>query len=660
MKNVAFLPINPKNLPFQALKMENFEVSDKEMQARADGNSYTADSIQVLKDLEGVRKRPAMYIGDTSVRGFHHLAFEIIDNSIDEALAGFCSEIVVKIHKDNSLTVKDNGRGIPVEVHPQEGKPALELVLTVLHAGGKFDSKAYKISGGLHGVGLSVVNALSSMLKVKVYKNGKVYEQSYSKGKPLTKLTISGITQETGTEITFKPDEEIFQVKEFDYEILKKRLKELAYLNANLKIKLIDERSSKEEKFFFEGGIKKFVQDLNKARETLHDVIYFSKQKEKLVVEVAFQYTTDYQERIFSFVNNINTIEHGTHYTGFCTALTRVINNYIKKLNLGKAVSGQDTREGLTGIISVKVPEPQFEGQTKTKLGNSEVKSFVESATNEFLAEFFEENPAIAKLVVNRCLEAARAREAAKKAKELVRRKSVLNKTSLPGKLADCQEKDPSKAELFLVEGDSAGGSAKLAREKSFQAVLPLKGKILNVEKARFDKILKNSEIVSMITALGTGIKDEFDIKKLRYGKIIIMCDSDVDGQHITCLLLTFFFRYMPELIENGNLYIAVAPLYKVIYGKEHFYAYSDAELQELLNNLKREYVVQRFKGLGEMNPDQLWETTMNPATRKLKQVTIEDAIIADEIFRILMGEEVGPRKQFIMQNAKFAQNIDI
>jgi len=640
--------------------MENFEVSDKEMQARADGNSYTADSIQVLKDLEGVRKRPAMYIGDTSVRGFHHLAFEIIDNSIDEALAGFCSEIVVKIHKDNSLTVKDNGRGIPVEVHPQEGKPALELVLTVLHAGGKFDSKAYKISGGLHGVGLSVVNALSSMLKVKVYKNGKVYEQSYSKGKPLTKLTISGITQETGTEITFKPDEEIFQVKEFDYEILKKRLKELAYLNANLKIKLIDERSSKEEKFFFEGGIKKFVQDLNKARETLHDVIYFSKQKEKLVVEVAFQYTTDYQERIFSFVNNINTIEHGTHYTGFCTALTRVINNYIKKLNLGKAVSGQDTREGLTGIISVKVPEPQFEGQTKTKLGNSEVKSFVESATNEFLAEFFEENPAIAKLVVNRCLEAARAREAAKKAKELVRRKSVLNKTSLPGKLADCQEKDPSKAELFLVEGDSAGGSAKLAREKSFQAVLPLKGKILNVEKARFDKILKNSEIVSMITALGTGIKDEFDIKKLRYGKIIIMCDSDVDGQHITCLLLTFFFRYMPELIENGNLYIAVAPLYKVIYGKEHFYAYSDAELQELLNNLKREYVVQRFKGLGEMNPDQLWETTMNPATRKLKQVTIEDAIIADEIFRILMGEEVGPRKQFIMQNAKFAQNIDI
>lgn len=660
MKNVAFLPINPKNLPFQALKMENFEVSDKEMQARADGNSYTADSIQVLKDLEGVRKRPAMYIGDTSVRGFHHLAFEIIDNSIDEALAGFCSEIVVKIHKDNSLTVKDNGRGIPVEVHPQEGKPALELVLTVLHAGGKFDSKAYKISGGLHGVGLSVVNALSSMLKVKVYKNGKVYEQSYSKGKPLTKLTISGITQETGTEITFKPDEEIFQVKEFDYEILKKRLKELAYLNANLKIKLIDERSSKEEKFFFEGGIKKFVQDLNKARETLHDVIYFSKQKEKLVVEVAFQYTADYQERIFSFVNNINTIEHGTHYTGFCTALTRVINNYIKKLNLGKAVSGQDTREGLTGIISVKVPEPQFEGQTKTKLGNSEVKSFVESITNEFLAEFFEENPAIAKLVVNRCLEAARAREAAKKAKELVRRKSVLNKTSLPGKLADCQEKDPSKAELFLVEGDSAGGSAKLAREKSFQAVLPLKGKILNVEKARFDKILKNSEIVSMITALGTGIKDEFDIKKLRYGKIIIMCDSDVDGQHITCLLLTFFFRYMPELIENGNLYIAVAPLYKVIYGKEHFYAYSDAELQKLLNKLKREYVVQRFKGLGEMNPDQLWETTMNPATRKLKQVTIEDAIIADEIFRILMGEEVGPRKQFIMQNAKFAQNIDI
>ena len=640
--------------------MENFEVSDKEMQARADGNSYTADSIQVLKDLEGVRKRPAMYIGDTSIRGFHHLAFEIIDNSIDEALAGFCSEIVVKIHKDNSLTVKDNGRGIPVEVHPQEGKPALELVLTVLHAGGKFDSKAYKISGGLHGVGLSVVNALSSMLKVKVYKNGKVYEQNYSKGKPLTKLTISGTTQETGTEITFKPDEEIFQVKEFDYEILKKRLKELAYLNANLKIKLIDERSSKEEEFFFEGGIKKFVQDLNKARETLHDVIYFSKQKEKLVVEVAFQYTTDYQERIFSFVNNINTIEHGTHYTGFCTALTRVINNYIKKLNLGKAVSGQDTREGLTGIISVKVPEPQFEGQTKTKLGNSEVKSFVESATNEFLAEFFEENPAIAKLVVNRCLEAARAREAAKKAKELVRRKSVLNKTSLPGKLADCQEKDPSKAELFLVEGDSAGGSAKLAREKSFQAVLPLKGKILNVEKARFDKILKNSEIVSMITALGTGIKDEFDIKKLRYGKIIIMCDSDVDGQHITCLLLTFFFRYMPELIENGNLYIAVAPLYKVIYGKEHFYAYSDAELQKLLNKLKREYVVQRFKGLGEMNPDQLWETTMNPATRKLKQVTIEDAIIADEIFRILMGEEVWPRKQFIMQNAKFAQNIDI
>ena len=624
--------------------------------------SYTASDIQVLKDLEGVRKRSSMYIGDTGVRGLHHLVYEIVDNSIDEVLAGFCNKIVVIINKDGSVTVSDNGRGIPVDIHPEEKKPAVELVLTVLHAGGKFDSKTYKVAGGLHGVGASVVNALSKFLEVNVKREGKIYHQRFEKGKKVSELTIIGDSTETGTEITFMPDETIFETTNFEFDILAKRLEELAYLNKNLLIEIKDERNGTAKTFQYEGGIKSFIESINKNKEKIDGIIYFEKEKEKLNVEIAMQYNLDYNETIYSFVNNINTIEHGTHYSGFCTALTRVINNYIKKHKLSdENLAGSDTREGLTAIISVKIPEPQFEGQTKTKLGNSEIKGFVDNIVNDFLSSFFEENPSIAKAIVNKCINAAKARDAARKAVELTRRKSILGSHSLPGKLADCQERDPVKCELFLVEGDSAGGSAKMARNRSTQAILPLKGKILNVEKARLDKIFKNNEITTIISALGCGISDEFNIKKARYHKIIIMADSDVDGQHISCLLLTFFYRYMRQIIEAGYLYIAQSPLYGIKKGTKNYYVKNEQELQDLVDQMgEKNIIIQRFKGLGELNPIQLWDTTMDPENRILKKICIDDAVEADRIFNILMGEEVEPRKEFIQTHAKGVKNLDL
>ncbi|MDD5650721.1 MAG: DNA topoisomerase (ATP-hydrolyzing) subunit B [Candidatus Nanoarchaeia archaeon] len=622
---------------------------------------YSASSIQVLKGLEGVRKRPAMYIGDVGIRGLHHMVYEVVDNSIDEVLAGFCKKIIVTINKDGSVSVIDNGRGIPVDMHPEEKKPAVELVLTVLHAGGKFDSKTYKVSGGLHGVGVSAVNALSKFLEVKVKRDGKIHFMRFEKGKPVTELQVIGETTETGTEVTFMPDETIFETTLFEFDILVKRLEELAYLNKSLIIEVKDDRNDIQKTFQYEGGIKSFVESLNKNKEKVDGVIYFEKSKDRLSVEIAMQYNMDYNEIVYSFVNNINTIEHGTHYSGFCTALTRVINNYIKKHKLTEtSLTGSDTREGLTAIISVKIPEPQFEGQTKTKLGNNEVKGFVDNIVSDYLNSFFEENPQIAKAIINKCINAAKAREAARKAVELTRRKSVLGSHSLPGKLADCQERDPLKCELFLVEGDSAGGSAKMARDRNIQAILPLKGKIMNVEKSRLDKIFKNQEIQNMITAIGAGISDEFDIKKARYHKLIIMCDSDVDGQHITTLLLTFFYRYLKQLIEAGYLYIAQAPLYRVSKGKSKYYVFNDEKLNELFNKIGKEVEIQRFKGLGEMNPEQLWETTMSPDSRILKQVTIEDAVEADNIFSILMGEEVEPRREFIQSHAKYVKNLDV
>jgi len=624
---------------------------------------YTAQDITILKNLEGVRRRPSMYIGDTGIRGLHHLIWETVDNSIDEAMAGYCRNINVIINKDNSVTVKDDGRGIPTEIHKGENKPAVELVLTMLHAGGKFDQRTYQVAGGLHGVGISVVNALSEYLIVKVKRNGKIYTQKFERGKTVSSLEVIGETEETGTTITFKPDKEIFSSIEFDFEILNKRLRELAFLNSGLNIYLKDERTGKEKNYCYEGGIKTFVKYLNKNKEKLNEeIIYFSKKENKVEVEIALQYNLDYHETIHSFVNNINTVEHGTHYTGFCTALTRVINNYIKKNKLnGTNLTGSDVREGLAGIISIKIPEPQFEGQTKTKLGNPEARSIVESITNDYLSSYLEENPSAAKKIINKIINAAKAREAARKARELTRRKGILDSHSLPGKLADCQEKDPSKSELFIVEGDSAGGSCKSGRSRKTQAILPLRGKILNVEKARLDKIFSNNEITAMITALGTGIGEEFDINKLRYHKVIIMADADVDGHHISCLLLTFFYRYMRKLIEEGYVYIAMPPLYKITKNKKNYYVYNDEELQNLLNEVGREGIsIQRYKGLGEMNPDQLWETTLDPENRKLKRINIEDAVEADRMFSILMGAEVAPRRNFIMTHAKDVEELDI
>ncbi|MGB9680394.1 MAG: DNA topoisomerase (ATP-hydrolyzing) subunit B, partial [Thermoanaerobacteraceae bacterium] len=599
-------------------------------------------------------------------RGLHHLVYEVVDNSIDEALAGYCNNIYVTIHQDNSITVKDDGRGIPTDIHPKAGKPAVEVALTMLHAGGKFNNDAYKVSGGLHGVGVSVVNALSEEMEVIVKQKGHIYRQRYERGIPKTSLDIIGDTDETGTSITFKPDREIFEETVYDYDILSQRLRELAFLNKGINITLIDERDNKQETFHYEGGIISFVQYLNRNKGVLHpEPIYMESKSDDYEVEVCMQYNDTYTENIFSFANNIDTREGGTHLVGFKAALTKVVNDYARKYNVikdsEKNLQGEDVREGLTAIVSVKLKDPQFEGQTKTKLGNSEMRSIVDSVVTEKLSSFLEENPQVAKIVIDKATQAARAREAARKARELTRRKSALESTSLPGKLADCSEKDASKSELYLVEGDSAGGSAKMGRNSRFQAILPLRGKILNVEKSRLDKILSNEEIRSMITALGTGIGDDFDIEKLRYHKIVIMTDADVDGSHIRTLLLTFFYRFMKPLIENGNIYIAQPPLYKVTKAKKIYYAYSDKELDKILSEIGRDnYSVQRYKGLGEMNADQLWDTTMDPEKRTMLKVTLEDAIAADEIFTILMGDKVDPRREFIEKYAKTVRNLDI
>ncbi|CDF58955.1 DNA topoisomerase (ATP-hydrolyzing) subunit B [Thermobrachium celere] len=627
---------------------------------------YSAEQIQVLEGLEAVRKRPGMYIGSTGPKGLHHLVYEIVDNSIDEALAGYCTNIEVIIHKDNSITVIDNGRGIPVDIHPKLNKPAVEVVFTVLHAGGKFGGGGYKVSGGLHGVGASVVNALSEWLEVKIRRNGKEYYQKYERGKVMCDLTVVGEADSTGTTVSFKPDAEIFEELEYDYDTLAQRLRELAFLNKGISIVLKDEREDKEEKFHYEGGIREFVKYLNRNKEVLNDEpIYVDGVKDDIIVEIAMQYNDSYNENIFSFANNIDTPEGGTHVSGFKTALTRVINDYARKYGFlkenDKNLAGEDTREGLTAVISVKITNPQFEGQTKTKLGNTEVRSVVETIVGDKVAAFLEENPHVSKIILEKCIMAQRAREAARKARELTRRKSVLDSTSLPGKLADCSEKDPKLCEIYLVEGDSAGGSAKGGRDRRFQAILPLRGKIMNVEKQRLDKILSYQEIRNMITAFGAGIGDEFDISKIRYDKIIIMTDADVDGAHIRTLLLTFFYRYMRPLIEEGHVYIAQPPLYKITKNKKIYYAYSDKELEKKLNEIGRDNVeIQRYKGLGEMNAEQLWETTMNPETRTLLKVEIEDAVAADEIFTILMGDKVEPRREFIQRNAKKVQNLDI
>jgi len=626
------------------------------------GKSYTAEQIKVLEGLEGVRKRPAMYIGSTGKEGLHHLVYEVVDNSIDEALAGFCTEIKIIINKDGSVVVKDNGRGIPVDIHPQLKKPALEIALTKLHAGGKFEKHAYEISGGLHGVGVSCVNALSKKLIARVYREGKIYQQEYSRGKPKYSVKVIGKCEkgESGTEIVFWPDSEIFSTLEFDFSVLKKRLQEIAFLNPNVKIILKDEKHGKKEILHYEGGLIEFVKYINKSKNVLHKPIYFKKQLNGNIIEVAIQYNDSYNENIFGFVNTINTTEGGTHISGFKTALTRAINDYAIKKGILKnqKLSGDDVREGLTAVLSLKMKEPQFEGQTKTKLGNSEIKGLVDSMVSLALSEFLEENPSVAKKIADKAAAAAKARSAAKKARDLVRRKSLAGFSGLPGKLADCSSKKVEKTELYIVEGDSAAGSSKMARDKEFQAILPLKGKILNVEKSNPIKTLSSEEIVNLITAIGTGVKENFDIKKLRYSKIIIMTDADVDGQHITTLLLTFFFRYVPELIENGNIYIALSPLYRVRKGKD-YYVYSDEELKKLMDKLGGKADVQRFKGLGEMNPQQLWDTTMDPKKRILKKVTIEDAVLADETFSMLMGDVVGPRRKFIEVNANIAE-VDI
>ncbi len=603
-----------------------------------------------------------MYIGSTGKDGLHHLFYEVVDNSIDECLVDFCDLIEIMINKDGSGTVRDNGRGIPVDEHPIYKKPAIELALTKLHAGGKFEKTAYEISGGLHGVGVSVVNALSKKLIAKVKRDGKIYQQEYSFGKPKYDLKVIGKCkkEEHGTEITFYPDESIFSVLEFDFNVLRKRFQEIAFLTPNAKIILKDERTGKKEIFHYDGGLMEFVKHINKAKQALHKPIYFKKEINDCIAEIAIQYTDSYNENIFGFVNTINTTEGGTHVSGFKTALTRAINDYVKKKNILKtgSLSGDDVREGITAIINLKLKNPQFEGQTKTKLGNSEVKGYVDSMVSSALSEFLEENPGIANKIAQKATSASKARDAAKKARDLVRRKNITGFSGLPGKLADCSSKKREKTELYIVEGDSAAGSSKMARDKEFQAILPLKGKILNVEKATPVKTLSSEEIINLITAVGTGVKENFNLAKLRYSKIIIMCDADVDGQHITTLLLTFFFRYVPELIENGNVYIAVSPLYRVRKGKDH-YVYSDVELKKLLNKLGGKADVQRFKGLGEMNPIQLWDTTMNPKTRILKKINIEDAVLADETFSMLMGVVVSPRRKFIEKNANIAE-VDV
>jgi len=648
---------------------------------------YSAKNINVLKGLEAVRKRPAMYIGDVSSRGLHHLVNEVVDNSIDEAMVGYCDKIDVQINKDGTVSVSDNGRGIPVDMHPVEKRSALEVVMTVLHAGGKFDKSSYKVSGGLHGVGVSVVNALSEWLKAEVIRNGKKYFQEYKRGIPVKPVKEIGKAKrgESGTTVTFKPDTEIFKATEFRFDTLEERMRELAYLNKNITIKIKDERNGGEEKIFhFKGGLIEFVKYLDSARQPFHKTIYIEGEKDNTPVEIAFQYTDSYAENIFSYVNNINTHEGGTHLVGFKTALTRTLNNYAYKNNLIKegkiTLTGDDFREGLTGVISVKVAEPQFEGQTKTKLGNSETKSAVETLVGEKLAEFLEENPSVGKKIIEKCMRAAEAREAARKARDLARRKNALDNMNLPGKLADCSITDPEHCEIYIVEGDSAGGSAKQGRDRKFQAILPLRGKILNVEKAKLNKILENNEIRAIISAIGAGLGAEFDHLQSRYGKIILMTDADVDGSHIRTLLLTFLYRHMKDLITAGKVYIAQPPLYKIKKGKEELYAYDEDERNKILKRLKvdgkekaeekteeevaeeksvKGVVISRYKGLGEMNPEQLWQTTMNPETRTILQVTLESAASADKIFETLMGDEVEPRKVFIEKHAKYA-NLDI
>jgi len=638
---------------------------------KQDGSDYNAGQIQVLKGLEAVRKRPGMYIGSTSARGLHHLVYEVVDNSIDEAMAGHCSRVTVTIHSDDSITVEDDGRGIPVDIHPTENVPGVELAMTTLHAGGKFDKDTYKVSGGLHGVGVSVVNALSSYLEVEIRRGGKLYHQRYERGIKAKDLEEKGEAKGSGTKVLFKPDHEIFDEMVYSFEVLSNRLRELAFLNKGLEIVLIDERNGgQNESYQYEGGIAEYVTFLRGSRGALHDTIcYFEGSRPEAEIELALQYDQGFSENTHTFVNNINTHEGGMHLTGLKAALTRTINDYAKRNNIfkkGESLSGDDVREGLTCVLSIRVMEPQFEGQTKTKLGNSEVRGAVEAAVNEHLGIFLDENPKAGKAIIEKSLMAARARDAARKARDLARKKSALEGGVLPGKLADCSISDPAMCELYLVEGDSAGGSAKQGRDRGYQAILPLKGKILNVERARIDKILANEEIGAMITAIGAGIREEFALEKTRYHKIVIMTDADVDGAHIRTLLLTFFFRQMRELIEAGYVYIAQPPLYRVRKGKQEFYAYNEAERVEYVKRLggkngeSKGIHIQRYKGLGEMNPDQLWKTTMDPESRTILQVQIEDGAIASNLFDRLMGDDVEPRRQFIEQNAKYVKNLDV
>jgi DNA gyrase subunit B len=634
--------------------------------------TYSAQQIQVLEGLEGVRKRPGMYVGSTGIRGLHHLVFEVVDNSVDEALAGYCHRIDVTLHKNGSVTVTDDGRGIPVDTVPKVGKPGVEVVMTMLHAGGKFGGGVYKISGGLHGVGVSVVNALSEVLEVEVYRDGKRYTQRFERGKRKTDLEVAGKTNRTGTTVTFRPDREIFVEREFDNKIVAQRLDELAYLNAGLVLTLTDERTEQHTEFTHKGGIVELVRAINKGKGTVGDPISIHRVRDGVEVDAAVQYNNGYLEHVFTYVNTINTTEGGTHLVGFRSALTRGINDYARRQGLLKdgevSLQGDDVREGLTAILSLKLPEPQFEGQTKTKLGNPEVKGLVESVIGEELAEYFETHPADAKRIVGKAIQASRAREAARQARDLVRRKSALDVSTLPGKLADCAEKDPTKCELFVVEGESAGGSAKTGRDRQFQAILPIQGKILNVEKARMDKMLSHEEIRALITAVGTGIDKEFNFDKRRYDRVILMADADVDGAHIRTLLLTFLYRYMPELLERGRVFIAQPPLYLISAGKTRYYAYSDKERDEITADLTKQgvaYEIQRYKGLAEMNPEQLWETTMNPATRTLLQVEfnrseMNGADEVDQLFKTLMGDDVEPRRQFIQKYAKEVRNLDI
>ena len=649
-------------------------------------NKYGAEKITVLKGLDAVKKRPAMYIGDIGKRGLHHLINEVVDNSVDEALAGYCTKINISINQDDSVSVEDNGRGIPVDIHKEENKPALEVVMTVLHAGGKFEKGSYKISGGLHGVGVSVVNALSELLIADVYREGQIHRQEYCRGIPTTKVNVVGTSKKTGTKITFKPDREVFQATEIEYELVADRLRELAYLNKNLEISFKDEREGKEkhDEFKFRGGLSDFVKFLDESNQPIHNkIITISREDGEVPLEVALRYANAYNENILTFVNNINTVEGGTHLSGFRSALTRAMNNHAQKNNLIRtkkneklSLSGEDFREGLTAILSIKVPEPQFEGQTKTKLGNGEVKGLVDGVVYDGLQAFMEENPSVARRIIEKALLAARSRKAARQARELIRRKTALGGSTLPGKLADCSNRDPAFCELYLVEGDSAGGSAKQGRDRRNQAILPLRGKVINSEKARIDKLLSNNEIQSMITALGTGFGGEggengelsaadFNLSKLRYHKVIIMTDADVDGSHIRTLLLTFFFRRMPEIIYNGHLYMAMPPLYKLQQGKKISYAYDDNEKEMIVGRMEKDNKsqkinVQRYKGLGEMNPDQLWETTMDPEKRTLQKVTVEDAAKAQETFQDLMGHNVESRRSFIEKNAKFVVNLDV